>query len=144
MSIKSKSLLLLLSCSNYSKYYLIDIEDGAKANRVKDYEDKEESKTSCNLFTYVTFSKKKVIVILALKVFVLNTWGMPKRIFGGLDKELRMAAIGEHIAKSDYDVVLLQEVWMNTDHKIIKEKLGDGWHMTGFQELSGSYCYPIK
>ena len=64
MSIKSKSLLLLLSCSNYSKYYLIDIEDGAKANRVKDYEDKEELKTSCNLMTYVTCSKRKVIVLL--------------------------------------------------------------------------------
>ena len=84
------------------------------------------------------------LCVLALKVFVLNTWGMPKRVFGGLDKELRMAAIGEHIANSDYDVVLLQEVWMNTDHTIIKDKLGNDWHMTGFEELSGNWCNPIK
>ena len=52
MSLKSNSLLLLSICISYSKYYIIDIEDGAKANRVKDYEDKEESKTSCNLMTF--------------------------------------------------------------------------------------------
>ena len=55
----------------------------------------------------------------------LNTWGMP-RTFGSEDKSLRMEAIGNHIKKGEYDVYLLEELWMRPDHNVIKSLIPEG------------------
>ena len=62
---------------------------------------------------------------LGLKVMSLNTWGMP-RTFGSEDKSLRMEAIGNHIKKGEYDVYLLEELWMRPDHNVIKSLIPEG------------------
>ena len=77
---------------------------------------------------------------IELKIFVLNTWGMPKLIFGGQDKEARMAAIGQHINQSDYDLCLLQEVWMRSDHQHLRDTVGGGWFMTEYGDMNGPAC----
>ena len=60
----------------------------------------------------------------------LNTWGMPAT-FGSQDKELRMQAIGEHIARGEHDLYLLSELWMRPDHNTIKSLLPANWTQGG-------------
>ena len=56
----------------------------------------------------------------------LNTWGMPAT-FGSADKEDRMLAIGKHIQKGEYDMYLLEELWMRPDHNVIKSLIPEGY-----------------
>ena len=65
-----------------------------------------------------------------LRVMALNTWGMPAT-FGSQDKELRMQAIGEHIARGEHDLYLLSELWMRPDHNTIKSLLPANWTQGG-------------
>ena len=61
-----------------------------------------------------------------LKILSLSVWGSPAS-FGTEDKEKRMRAIGEYIANhSEYDLFLLQELWMRPDHQTIKSLLPSG------------------
>ncbi|XP_060531232.1 putative neutral sphingomyelinase isoform X2 [Cylas formicarius] len=55
-----------------------------------------------------------------LKVFTLNCWGLR-----GISKnrKTRINAIAEVLSKKDYDVICLQEVWMDKDYQTIKLKL---------------------
>jgi len=75
--------------------------------------------------------------VVALRVMSLNTWGMP-HTFGSQDKELRMEAIGNHINKGEYDVYLLEELWMRPDHNKIKSLIPEGYYMTEVGDLSSS------
>ena len=58
----------------------------------------------------------------ALKIVALNTWGMPATL-GSEFKEERIKAIGDRISKGDYDVFLLEELWMNPDHDTIASRV---------------------
>ena len=52
----------------------------------------------------------------SVSVFSLNCWGIGCGV--SRDRVVRMRAIGQHLADSDYDIVCLQEVWsryMNTE-----------------------------
>lgn len=75
----------------------------------------------------------------SLKVTSLNTWGMPAT-FGSQYKTERMAAIAEQVARGDYDVFLLEELWMEPDHTTIGAKVPEGFYMTGFRQLALSTC----
>ena len=75
----------------------------------------------------------------AVKVLTLNTWGMPAT-FGSYDKELRMAAIGDFINKSEHDIYLLEELWMRADHETVRERIPADWFMTTVGELSNGAC----
>jgi len=84
--------------------------------------------------------------VVGLRVMALNTWGMPAT-FGSQDKELRMQAIGEHIARGEHDLYLLSELWMRPDHNTIKSLLPANWtqggttgtwHMTTVGDLASS------
>ena len=47
-------------------------------------------------------------------------WGSPGS-FGTEDKELRIKAIGEYIGNNtEYDVFLLNDLWMRGDHEKIR------------------------
>lgn len=72
---------------------------------------------------------------VTIKVMTLNTWGMPGS-FGGRDKSVRMEAIGGKIAAGEYDMVLLQELWMRVDHRSIQQQLGPSLYMTEFDDLN--------
>ena len=73
------------------------------------------------------------------------------------DKQIRMEGIGKEIQKGEYDVYLLQELWMKADHARVRSFLpqGDALHgqdykvmmivvagffMTEFTDLSSSSC----
>eukprot|EP00092_Neocalanus_flemingeri_P026367 GFUD01028583.1.p1 GENE.GFUD01028583.1~~GFUD01028583.1.p1 ORF type:complete len:338 (-),score=73.61 GFUD01028583.1:163-1176(-) len=75
--------------------------------------------------------------VVGLRVMSLNTWGMPKT-FGSEDKSLRMEAIGQHIQKGEYDVYLLEELWMRPDHNMIKSLIPEGYYMTEVGDLASS------
>ena len=76
----------------------------------------------------------------------LNTWGMPAT-FGAQDKTLRMQAIGELIQKQEYDIYLLEELWMRPDHALVKSLIPSNYHMTEVMDLNNphqvAYCFII-
>ena len=67
---------------------------------------------------------------MSLKVIALNTWGMPA-VFGSEYKDQRMKAIGDVVAKGDFDLFLLEELWMQPDHETIASKVPSGYSITG-------------
>jgi len=71
-----------------------------------------------------------------LNVMALNVWGVPAT-FGASDKENRMVMIGKMIQKKEFDVYLLEELWMRPDHETIKSLTSDaGLYMTEVHELA--------
>jgi hypothetical protein len=75
----------------------------------------------------------------SLKVVAMNTWGMPK-LFGSELKPERMKAIGDLIAKGDYDVFLMEELWLQDDHEALASRAPPDFMMTGFRQLSLPTC----
>lgn len=59
---------------------------------------------------------------LNLSVLSFNVWGLA---FISKDRPTRIQAIGEYIANSKYDVVCLQELWINTDYETIRREVVD-------------------
>ena len=51
-----------------------------------------------------------------MNVLALNVWGMPGNL-GAEDKELRIAAVGDMIAKAEYDVYLLSGEIDQSEHR---------------------------
>ena len=47
-----------------------------------------------------------------------------------------MEKIGHLLGRGDYDLVLLEELWMRPDHETIKAALGPGLHMTEYDDLN--------
>ena len=54
----------------------------------------------------------------SVSVFTLNCWGLGMGV--SRDRVVRMRAIGQHLATTDYDVVCLQEVWCTQDYQTIR------------------------
>lgn len=77
--------------------------------------------------------------VVGLKVMALNTWGMPASL-GASDKEERMAAIGRRLAMEEYDIIMLEELWMRPDHATINKSLPSSYRMTSYNELSSGSC----
>ena len=57
--------------------------------------------------------------VVPLRVASLNTWGL----IISTQRALRMSAIGSYFSKSDLDVVLLQEVWLESDYKSLDQSM---------------------
>ncbi|KAI8752839.1 sphingomyelin phosphodiesterase 2-like isoform X2 [Biomphalaria glabrata] len=57
-----------------------------------------------------------------LKVFTLNCWGLPLPLLCKHHQE-RIAAIGDYLKVQDYDMVVLEEVWVKSDFQELKQKL---------------------
>ncbi|CAE6377282.1 unnamed protein product [Rhizoctonia solani] len=55
-----------------------------------------------------------------LRVLTLNCWGLK---FVSKDRVVRTRAIGDEIAASNYDIVGLQELWVQGDYDYIKAKV---------------------
>lgn len=53
----------------------------------------------------------------SVSVFTLNCWGIGMGV--SRDRVVRMRAIGQHLADTDYDIVCLQEVWCPEDFQTI-------------------------
>ncbi len=78
-----------------------------------------------------------------LRVLSYNVWGLPGVIGGVQYKAERMRALSEMIRSRTpyFDILLLQELWMQPDHELLKAAAkSSGLHMTGFRELSNSDC----
>ena len=91
------------------------------------------------LAVYFIYFQCSNINCVGLKIMTLNTWGMPKA-FGSEFKTERMVAIGDEIAKGEYDMYLLEELWMRPDHETIRSKIPAGYHMTEVGELALPTC----
>ncbi len=52
-----------------------------------------------------------------IKVMTLNCFGL---YVVSKHRRQRMQAIGEYLVGSDYDIVLLQEVWCNEDYDLLE------------------------
>ena len=70
----------------------------------------------------------------------LNTWGMPEKL-GSEFKAQRMEAIGKEIAKREFDIYLLEELWMEPDHWVIANySKKANLSITAFRQLSPASC----
>jgi len=77
---------------------------------------------------------------ITLNVFSLMVWGSPGS-FGTEDKELRMKAIGNYIANhTEYDVFLINDLWMRGDHETIRKLIPEGYQMTSVGQLALQSC----
>lgn len=74
-----------------------------------------------------------------LSILSLMVWGSPGS-FGTEDKELRMQAIGNLTHSSDWDLLLLSDLWMRPDHQAVRDLLPEGHDMTSVDDLSVSSC----
>ncbi|XP_014661829.1 PREDICTED: putative neutral sphingomyelinase isoform X2 [Priapulus caudatus] len=59
-----------------------------------------------------------------VRVFTLNCWGIPI-VYASLHRKERFQAIGEHLTKGNYDIVVLEEVWSHGDFKRLVEQTKD-------------------
>jgi len=57
-----------------------------------------------------------------MKILTLNAWGM---LYLSADIDVRMAALSEELAKGEFSIVLLQEIWSQRHYAMIKEKVKD-------------------
>ncbi len=64
-----------------------------------------------------------------IRVFTLNCWGLL-----GISKKRkeRMAAIGSYLSRGEYDIVLLQEVWVAEDYETIRALVADAFPFSHF------------
>ena len=99
------------------------------------------------ILTYFLAAPGGLGPIVSLKLMALNTWGMPAT-FGAKDKTLRMQAIGELIQKQEYDIYLLEELWMRPDHALVKSLIPSNYHMTEVMDLNNPHqvacCFIIR
>jgi len=68
-------------------------------------------------------------------------------IFGVPYKTERIKAIAEEISKGEYDIYLLEELWMESDHDIIHSKIPNEFYMTRYREftsLCDGYVTPVR
>ncbi len=70
---------------------------------------------------------------IPVHVVSLNVWGMPGGIGGCKDKAARIKAISKLVSKGDFDVMTLQELWMQADHEEIAASIPKGFHITAFR-----------
>ena len=91
------------------------------------------------LVIYFIYFKCSSFNCSSLKVVALNAWGMPT-LLGSEYKAERMSAIADVVSQGDYDIFLLEELWMQPDHEAIEAKVPEGFSMTGFRQLSLSTC----
>jgi len=73
-----------------------------------------------------------------IRVLSQNIWGL--RISGAVLVEERVRAFATHIKESDYDVVLLQEVWYKRDYELLSNITSSAYNITDFYSLSGCCC----
>lgn len=76
-----------------------------------------------------------------LRVLNLNTWGLGWPF--SLDREARFRALREVIAHSDYDVILLQEVWYRSDHELLRTALPFSTYFGIFNSGCSGYLLPL-
>ena len=95
----------------------------------------------CNIpyktnFCFILFSDGNV-----LRVLNLNTWGLGWPISS--DRVARFRALREVIAHSDYDVILLQEVWYRSDHELLRTALPYSTYFGIFNSGCSGYLLPL-
>jgi len=75
-----------------------------------------------------------------LRILSLSVWGAPSSL-GTKDKTERIAAIAAFVANStEYDLVLLQDLWMRPDHETIRASLPKDRVMTRVGDLAPALC----
>ena len=73
--------------------------------------------------------------VVSVRVMSYNTWGMPAT-FGAQDKEERMVRIGEMLSRGEYDIIMLEELWLRDDHNTIQKSIGGQYSMTSYDDFN--------
>lgn len=71
----------------------------------------------------------------------LNTWGLGWPF--SYDRQARFRALREVIAHSEYDVILLQEVWYRSDHELLRTALPYSTYFGIFNSGCSGYLLPL-
>ncbi len=76
----------------------------------------------------------------SFNILAFNVWGIPES-FGAEYKDERILGLALELAKGQYDIVVLEELWMEADHRMLEDALLDAnYTMTRFRQLSVSEC----
>ena len=59
------------------------------------------------------------LISLSIKLFTLNVWGLK---FVSKNRKERFKAIAEFLNRSDYDVVFMQELWLDEDFNEMNDR----------------------
>jgi len=102
----------------------------------------------CLAITFTLIALGNILVVyfvyyhncIALRVISLNAWGMPGGIGGCRDKAARIKAIAKKVSEGGFDIMALQELWMEADHTEIAASVPEGFHITGFRQLANEFC----
>ena len=76
-----------------------------------------------------------------LRVLNLNTWGLGWPISS--DHKARFRALREVLAHSEYDVILLQEVWYRRDHELLRSAIPHSTYFGIFNSGCSGYLLPL-
>ena len=75
-----------------------------------------------------------------MKMLSLNAFGMPEVLQGETYRKHRINAIAEKISHADYDLYLLQEVWIKSDYDIIRNAIPPNYKITSFEDFNDGKC----
>ena len=76
-----------------------------------------------------------------LRVLNLNTWGLGWPF--SYDREARFRALREVIYHSEYDVILLQEVWYRSAHELLRSALPYSTYFGILNSGCSGYLLPL-
>jgi hypothetical protein len=119
-------------------------EDDACRGLLSSTQERERHKRICRnlLVAFAVIAVANVLAVyfvyyhncVALRVISLNVWGMPGGMGGCKDKAARIKAIAEKVSEANFDVMTLQELWMEPDHDTIAAAANaSGYHITQFR-----------
>ena len=77
-----------------------------------------------------------------LRVLNLNAWGLVWP--WSKDRTYRFRALREIIAASDYDIILLQEVWFRQDYDTIRASVPYVTFFESFNKACSGYLFPVE
>ena len=79
-----------------------------------------------------------------IQMLSLNAFGLPKilELYLGIEtqKGQRIDAIAEMISVGNYDLILLQEVWVKSDYDTIKNSIPSSFHITSYDDFNVKKC----
>ena len=79
--------------------------------------------------------------VVRLKILSLNVWAMPLGLGGCRDVRPRLRGLARLLRRTAFDVVLLQELWMERDHAFLADLVRpDGYHATAYRATSHWAC----
>ena len=82
-----------------------------------------------------------IFFIAEIKVLTFNVFGLPLGLGGCREKFARISAIADYLKTANFDIIFLQELWIEGDQEILKSALENAdFFVTEYRELCHWAC----